>query len=396
MTQTRILIHENLMHATKRNLFENPPKNINFFFFNKPNQTIKAKSDQLNKVTIVKPLKQLFKKLLDLFRLPRIKIILPSKVKGFNYILSNYCLVLSTKKIILGPLEHIGDLVSYKYNKLNSPICSKFLKLYVLSKICKYVFFMSESSKESFSKFLNIPLKRASKLQVIYPTMLPFKEKNKPPSNEVVLLYIARLRSIQPEYSFYVKGGQLVIKAYKNLKEKYVNLKLLFVGHIPPEYQEELAGLKDIECYLEGFDGDIMELFKKADIFLFPSYIDGYGYTIIEAMANGLPVVCLNNHFAAKELVLNNETGFTVDTPLKYLRFPFTNFYPNWIQTRRFYDYIKNDDDVDTLKKFISKIEILIQNSKLRRNLGENGRKRLINGDLSFSYRNNKLEKLFK
>lgn len=254
---------------------------------------------------------------------------------------------------------------------------------------------MSDSAKESFCKFLKISQKKLSKFHVIYPIMSPLPPKMGTRSNEVSLLYIARLRKINPEYSFYVKGGHLVIKTFKNLKKKYSNLKLIFVGYVPPEYQKELAALKDIEYYLKGYEGDIMDLFQKADIFLFPSYIDGYGFTIIEAMANSLPVVCLNNNFAATDLVLNYETGFVVDTPLKYLRFPFKTFHPDWIQQRRFYDYIKKDDDNTTLQEFISKVEILIQDSDLRKQFGENGRERLENGKLSFSYRNEKLESLF-
>lgn len=395
MTEIIIFAHENFTHATKKNLFQFPPKNIKFVYSDNSTQKVADSSEKLNKLSIMTLIKKFLGNFLDTLKLPRIKLILPTKSRRFDYVLSNFYLVLSTRKVILGPLEHIGDLVGYKYLKLKSPICLKFLKWYVLSNICKYVFFMSESAKDSFQKLLNIPQKKSAKLHVIYPTMNPLEAKVKNQSKEIRLLYIARLRKIHPEYSFYVKGGQLVIKAYKELKKKYNNLKLIFVGHIPPEYQQELVSLKDVESYLHGYDGNIMDLFQKADIFLFPSYIDGFGYTIIEAMANSLPVVCLNNHFAAKELVLNNITGLIVDTPLKYLRFPNTIFYPDWIQHRRFYDYIKKDDDDITLKKFISKIEILLKDNDLQRVLGERGRERLISGNLSFSYRNHKLESLF-
>ena len=212
----------------------------------------------------------------------------------------------------------------------------------------------------------------------------------------ICLLYIARLRKINPEYSFYVKGGHLVLKAYKELKKKYDNIKLIFVGYVPSEYRDLLDTLEDVETYLHGYEGNIMDLFQKADIFLFPSYIDGFGYTIIEAMANSLPVVALNNHFAVRELVLDNKTGLLVKTRLRYLRFPHTKFHPDWIQKRRFYHFIKKDDDDSTLTDFISKIALLIQNDNLRRNFGINGRERLVNGDLSYSYRNEKLKKLFK
>lgn len=396
MKENVIFIHERLVHPTKKNIFQNPPTNIKFIFSNNSKQIVEDRLSRSIEAMILRLIKKVSIKFFDLIKLPRISVILPSKKKNFNYILSNFSLILSTRKLILGPLEHIGDIISYKYNKLKSPIGLKFLKWFILSSRCKYVFFMSESSKESFSKFLNIPKEKSLKFHVMYPTMNPLPLKKKIPSNETSLLYIARLRKINPEYSFYVKGGNLVINAFEKLKKKYDNLKLIFVGYIPPEYQQKLGTLKDVECYLKGYDGDIMDLYQKADIFLFPSYIDGFGYTIIEAMANNLPVVCLNNHFAPTELVLNNKTGFIVDTLLKYLRFPFKNFYIDWVQQRRFYDNIKKDDDKTTLKELISKIEILIQNSDLRKKFGENGRERLLSGDLSYYSRNKKLERLFK
>ncbi|MFW9821472.1 MAG: glycosyltransferase [Candidatus Thorarchaeota archaeon] len=394
MTKKVIFIHENLSHPTKKNIYQNPPKNIKFLFSNNSKQIVGDRLTESTKTVIIKLLNKIFGILLDRINLPRITIVLPSKKVNFDYVLSNFSLVLSTRKQILGPFEHIGDIVGYKYNKLKSAIGRKFLKWFILSSRCKYVFFMSESSKESFSKFLKIPEKKSSKMHIIYPTMIPFPKKKKT-SNKISLLYIARLRKVNPEYSFYIKGGHLVLKAYEKLKAKYNNLKLIFVGYVPPEYQDRLGVLRDVECYLKGYNGSIMDLYQRADIFLFPSYIDGFGFTIIEAMANSLPVVCLNNHFAPAELVINGETGFTVNTSLKYLRFPFRNFYPDWIKQRRFYDYIRRDDDQTTLKEFITKIEMLIQNNDLRKKFGEKGRERLSTGDLSYSNRNKKLETLF-
>ena len=391
-----IYVHEKLTHPTKKSLLQHTPKNIRFVFSDYSRQDISISSEKINESSLRSTVKKILKKILEILKLPRIKLFLPTKSKHYDYILSNYCLVLSIKKGVYGPLEHVGDILEYKYHKLKSRFCLSFLKLYILSNRCKYLFFMSESSKDCFQRFLNIPQKKSSKLQVIYPTLKPIKKKVKKESKEVYLLYIARLRKINPEYSFYVKGGHLVLKAYKELKEKYDNLKLIFVGHIPPEYQSMLASLRDVENYPQGFKGDIMELFQKADIFLFPSYIDGFGYTVIEAMANSLPVVCLNNHFAVRELVLNNKTGFILNTNLRYMRFPNTNFHPDWVQQLRFYNYIKKDNDDATLKEFISKIDLLIQNDNLRKEFGRNGRERLVNGDLSLSHRNEKLKRLFK
>ena len=41
-----------------------------------------------------------------------------------------------------------------------------------------------------------------------------------------------------------------------------------------------------------GFRDDIDEIYKKADIFIFPSKREGLPVSMMEAMASGLPVIC--------------------------------------------------------------------------------------------------------
>jgi len=142
MTEKIIFAHEKLTHATKKNLFQFPPKNLKFIYSDYSTQRVADSSEKLNKLSVITLIRKILGSFLDMLKLPRIKLILPTKSRRFNYVLSNFSLVLSTRKVILGPLEHIGDLVGYKYLKLKSPICLKFLKWYVLSNICKYVFFI--------------------------------------------------------------------------------------------------------------------------------------------------------------------------------------------------------------------------------------------------------------
>ena len=58
--------------------------------------------------------------------------------------------------------------------------------------------------------------------------------------------------------------------------------------------QEELAqelGVSN-QLHLLGFRTDVKELFKMADFFAHPSYREGLSVAVMEAMANGLPVIC--------------------------------------------------------------------------------------------------------
>ena len=83
-------------------------------------------------------------------------------------------------------------------------------------------------------------------------------------------------------------------------------------------------------------------------------------------------------------------------TSQKFLAFPFSIYCPDWINEKMYYKNLKNEDDKVGLKNLVEKIEILIKDKELRERFGENGRQRLIDGDLSIKRRNEILCNLFK
>ena len=42
-------------------------------------------------------------------------------------------------------------------------------------------------------------------------------------------------------------------------------------------------------------DEALAECYQKAEIFTFPSLLEGYGIVLVEAFNNGLPIICFNN-----------------------------------------------------------------------------------------------------
>ena len=58
---------------------------------------------------------------------------------------------------------------------------------------------------------------------------------------------------------------------------------------------------------------DIFEVLKACDCHISLSLEDIYGHTIIEAMANGIPVISSKNVVAARDIIENNKNGFLVD-----------------------------------------------------------------------------------
>ena len=115
------------------------------------------------------------------------------------------------------------------------------------------------------------------------------------------------------------KGIIYMLRAVKKLIETTPIVRLDIVGKIvDDEYYNELKNfltLNHLEDYVE-FHGRISneklnEFYTKAEIFVFPSLLEGYGIVLIEAMKYGLPIVAFNNS-AIPYTIINQHNGFIV------------------------------------------------------------------------------------
>lgn len=95
------------------------------------------------------------------------------------------------------------------------------------------------------------------------------------------------------------KGINELVEAFLMLLQKHKNTKLLLVG----DYEEELdpidiATKRAIEdndkIILTGWQKDIRPYLNLMDIFVLPSYREGFGISIMEAAAMNIPAICSN------------------------------------------------------------------------------------------------------
>ncbi|WP_338432720.1 glycosyltransferase family 4 protein [Clostridium tyrobutyricum] len=125
--------------------------------------------------------------------------------------------------------------------------------------------------------------------------------KNKK-KNNTRILFVGR--------DFIRKGGDLVYKAFKVLKEKYLlSAELYIAGPKKWPLNEKDNSVK--------FLGDISpeelsDYFNICDIFCLPSRFEAYGLVFIEALVYGLPCIG-RNEFAMKEFIQNGYNGFLIN-----------------------------------------------------------------------------------
>jgi L-malate glycosyltransferase len=96
----------------------------------------------------------------------------------------------------------------------------------------------------------------------------------------------------------YSKGHDIVIHTVKMLREKNIDVNVIFIGDGPMRKDfEEYAlnvGVSNHVNFTGLLSGSkaVREVLKKGDIFIFPTYGEGLPRSVIEAMAVGLP--CLS------------------------------------------------------------------------------------------------------
>lgn len=108
--------------------------------------------------------------------------------------------------------------------------------------------------------------------------------------------YILFLSTIQPR-----KNLVGLIEAFKDLKFEHPELphKLVVVGGAGWKYEQSMRAIddnKDIVVYLGRVsDEDRWPIFNKAELFIHPSFYEGFGMWILEAFECGVPVAVSNN-----------------------------------------------------------------------------------------------------
>ncbi len=113
-----------------------------------------------------------------------------------------------------------------------------------------------------------------------------------------------------------VKNYPLLLEAFALLRKK-MNVRLLILGEGDERGRMEQIiaekNLKD-DVYLPGFFKEPRWFYRHADLFVLSSYCEGLPTVMIEALAEGVPVVSTDCPSGPREILENGEYGILVDS----------------------------------------------------------------------------------
>ena len=183
--------------------------------------------------------------------------------------------------------------------------------------VCDKLIVDSKFAKDEIVNLLNINEKKVSVVYLgIEKKYLDYEENNNYIDNFDYKNYIISVMSC-------VKYHNIInlLKAFKSLKEKNTsNLKFIFVTQVlDDKYFLEIKKFinnnfnEDEIVFFHNLDNKyLVNLYKKADLFIFSSYCEVFGLTSLEAMAQACPVA-ISNRSALPEINNNAADYFDPD-----------------------------------------------------------------------------------
>lgn len=112
-----------------------------------------------------------------------------------------------------------------------------------------------------------------------------------------------------------IKGIPLLLEAWEMLKKEFNNnCKLIVAGKADTDIKEIIERYHKHTDNIEftGYIENIIDAYTDADVFIAPSVSDNGPWTIIEAMAVGLPVIA-SSHCGFAEYIEDGKDGFIYD-----------------------------------------------------------------------------------
>src|SRR5690606_21287106 len=128
-------------------------------------------------------------------------------------------------------------------------------------------------------------------------------------SENLVLCFVGRLA--------HYKGINELVEAFQELNKIYKSINLLLVGPfeelnpLDPKSLSIIENNKNIKSV--GHQNDIRPFLIASDVFIFPSYREGFPQSLMQAAAMQLPCIATDIN-GCNEIIDHGDTGFFIES----------------------------------------------------------------------------------
>lgn len=215
----------------------------------------------------------------------------PRELKGFNVIhiptvTAPFFFRPLGVKVVMTVHDIIPNLFP-KWHPLKRRLYFKYFLKYRFKFVERFIT-VSENTKKDLINFFNI---NENKIDVVCAGVSKNYQQNLELNKDDFILGVSTL---EPRKNF-----KRLIDAYIYLKEKYnIVEKLYIVGkegwffkgilNIPQKYKQNII----FKGYVS--EEELIQLYQTAKLFVYPSFYEGFGLPVLEAMACGCPVITSN------------------------------------------------------------------------------------------------------
>ncbi len=178
----------------------------------------------------------------------------------------------------------------------------------------------------------------------VIPNFIPNISKKKSNSSQKNILSIGRI-TLEDQ-----KGFLRLIDIWKMVQKKEVykdwTLTIVGEGELKKTIEQKIKAYKlENSIILKPFTKEIEKEYLKASIYVMTSYFESFGMVLIESANYNIPSISFNIHSGPKEIIENEKSGFLIED--------------------------------GNLQEFADKICLLMNNESLRKQMGENAKKKI-------------------
>jgi glycosyltransferase involved in cell wall biosynthesis len=341
-----------------KTLISNPPENISYLNIK---HIGKGATTSIKKFLFFNLLKKHIRIILNSLKLPLINAHYTKSEDEFDLIHCAHCLSKNKNKPWVADIE--GGF-SLQISGYLTRWGKRRIKKLLLRDNCKKILPWTNTIKEELLKeFPEIK----DKIEVVYPA-IPFKNIKKKSNERLKIIFVSRY--------FNLKCGLIALEVLERLR-KEKGIEGIVVSDVPDNLKEKYSNLKIYDLLPQN---ELFELMESSDIFLYPSAADTFGFSLLEAMSFGLPIVTIDTKWTKSrgEIVKHLENGFVfgVNKQIDY------------------YHIGKLEEEI--ICKLKEYCEILINSKEIREKMSKRCIQEIKEGKFSIKNRNKQLGRIYK